>query len=139
MRRPQPYRFEYLRRCDGMFFVALRGPRGGGRAFPLTQADLIRLIDAYRASCGAAAARRAVAVTIYDAGISRCAVVGCGRATELLISMGPAPLGPGVWPSCIDHFVSVRSVFVRRGDRIDYGPGAPELIIKRAGDRPVVR
>lgn len=56
MRRPQPYRFEYLRCVDGVLFVGLRGPRGGGRAFPLTHTDLIRLIDAYRDSCGAAAA-----------------------------------------------------------------------------------
>jgi hypothetical protein len=81
------------------------------------------------------AARRVVLVTTNDAGMSACSVVGCGRAAELLISVRPAPAGTGLWPSCVDHWGSVRSVFVGRGDRIDYGPEAPERIIQRTAER----
>jgi multiple sugar transport system substrate-binding protein len=52
-----------------------------------------------------------------------CVVPGCGRAAELLISVCPVLVGRRLWPSCADHWGSVRSVFVGRGDRIDYGPG----------------
>src|SRR5689334_11424569 len=83
------------------------------------------------ARCSGAARRRVVVVTTFDAGGCRCDVWGCGRGAELLISVRPAPLGPGRWASCVDHWGVLRSVFIGRGDRINYGPGAPELIIKR--------
>ena len=76
--------------------------------------------------------RRIVLVTTYDAGIRQCAAWRCGEIAELLISIRPAAARPGLWPSCVDHWVSVRSVFVGSGDRIDYGPGAPGRIIQRA-------
>jgi hypothetical protein len=53
MRKPQMYQFEYLRRLDDVFFLGLKGPRGGIWSFPLTVADTTRLMDAFDRSRGA--------------------------------------------------------------------------------------
>jgi hypothetical protein len=52
MREPATYRLEYVHRHGGLFLVGLKGPRGGIRSFPLTRADMARLVDAYSRGCG---------------------------------------------------------------------------------------
>jgi hypothetical protein len=52
MSKPLMYQLEYLR-CEGeVFFLGLKGPRGGVRCFPFSSAEMIRLMDAYLCARG---------------------------------------------------------------------------------------
>jgi hypothetical protein len=53
MPKSQTYRFEYLRREGDVFFLGLRGPRGGIHSFSLAKEDVGRLLDAYFRARGA--------------------------------------------------------------------------------------
>jgi hypothetical protein len=53
MSKSQTFRFEYLRREDDIFFLGLKGPRGGIHSFPLAKEDMTRLRDAYFRNRGA--------------------------------------------------------------------------------------
>lgn len=82
-----------------------------------------------------AQARRRVLVSLYDAGMALCAAAGCGRMAELLVLVSPPASGQWLWPWCVEHWESVRQVFIRPGDRIEHGPGATERINDRTRHR----
>lgn len=66
---------------------------------------------------------------------SKCAFRGCGQAADLRISAGFMADEPVPRPYCVDHWRSLRSLFIGRNDTILYGDGAPELIISRTSAR----